>query len=171
MIRGYTCSAVRNRLRGIDPQDGPVITPEMAKVAPGFPGPPSAMELIDSRRALAQALAPWISVLHVAAPARHEVAAVARAATAAAGVGARGGAGDLSGLLRGVERRNGRDAVAVDRQRDRVGQAEVLRSSGCRTSRSAWPRGSWPGCCRGPAPARRCRFPWPRPASAWASGC
>ena len=66
-----------------------VITPEMAKVAPGIPGATFAMELIDSRRALAQALAPWITVLHVAAPARHELAAVARAATAAAGAGAR----------------------------------------------------------------------------------
>ena len=62
-----------------------VITPDMAKVAPGIPGATFAMELIDSRRALAQALAPWITVLHVAAPARHELAAVARAATGAAG--------------------------------------------------------------------------------------
>src|SRR5207344_379295 len=91
-----------------------------------FPGPPSAMELVDSRRAPAQAPVPWIDVLHVPAPAHHEVAAVARTATALAGAGAPGGAGDLRGLPRGVERRAGRDPVAVDRQRDRVGQAEVL---------------------------------------------
>src|SRR2546430_15371713 len=98
----------------------------MAKVAPGIPGATWAMELVASRRAPAQALAPWIGVLHVAAPAHHEVAAVARTAAALAGAGAPGGAGDLSGLLRGAERRTGRDAVAVDGQRNRVGQAEVL---------------------------------------------
>src|SRR5215472_19259597 len=65
-------------------------------------------------------------VLHVPAPARHEVAAVARAAASRAGVGAGGGRGDLGGLRRGVERGGGRHAVPVERQRDRVGQAEVL---------------------------------------------